>query len=476
MNKHLFLFRFFLLSSLSADDTMQPQKHPGIAYDWHYPADYAELCNWSKIASYKIASYLTDPLCKAREYSVRIQILEELPPSPYLFSCIDPLCTYLKQMQLCDDKWLDQEQIARFAEKCLLTGGAASFALLSPITTFPAMILRSIASNLESDPFIHYLGQLPEQALQKNSFSCLQWNICGIKAGYDIEEGGQIPIRDAFLPFSDNRIAQIAKVIMQENPDVLSLNEVYDIQDALYLVGALQGLYAHFVIQCGPRTQGVNSGLFFASKFAIRDLSFTPFDKNLLVDNTQYSEKGFLTIKLQDEKGPIFTVISTHLQHSDEPQYPTQEEIIAREKELEVIFQRAFYDENENILITGDLNLEDEELSRSHPTAYKKFQKTVAYTSCLDEENTTWLGDEWYVNYGNKSTTISWVPSSKTRIVRKVSQGLNLDHSLVKILEDNKRSPSIQTYLKSTGYDPRKISRESLSDHMILISNITVPR
>lgn len=476
MNKYIFSLAFSLICSLAAEDILQPQKHAGIAYDWHYPEDYAELCNWSKITSYKIASYLTDPLCKAREYSVRMQILEELPPSPYLFSCIDPLCTYLKQMQLCDDKWLDQEQIARFAEKCLLTGGAATYALLSPITTIPAMILRSIASNLERDHFIHYLGQLAEQPLQNNTFSCMQWNICGIKAGYDIEEGGQIPIRDRFLPFSENRIAKIAKIIMQENPDVLSLNEVYDIQDALYLVGILQGLYSHFVIQCGPRTQGVNSGLFFASKFAIRDLSFTPFDKNLLVDNAKYSEKGFLTVKLQDEQGPILTMISTHLQHSDEPQYPTQDEIIAREKELGVIFRRAFANESENILITGDLNLEDEELAISHPIAYKKFQKTVEYTSSLDEEHKTWLGDEWYVNYGNKSTTISLVPSSQTRIFRKVSQGLNLDHSMVKVLEGDKLSPSIRTHLKTTGYDPKKISRESLSDHMILISNITVPR
>ncbi|MBX9923688.1 MAG: endonuclease/exonuclease/phosphatase family protein [Rhabdochlamydiaceae bacterium] len=476
MKKHLFSLSFSLLSSLAADTPTEPQKHPGIAYDWHYPADFAELCNWNKIAAYKLASYLTDPLCKAREYSVRAQILHELPPSPYILNSIDPLCSYLKQMQLCDDKWFDQERIARFAERYFLIGNAAAFSLLAPASTLTAMILRNIVSNLESDPFIHYLGKLPEQELQNNAFSCMQWNICGIKAGYEIEEGAQMPIRDALVSFSETRIVKIANVIIQQDPDVLSLNEVFDIQDALYLIGALQNHYAHFIIQCGPRTTGVNSGLFFASKFAIRDLSFTPFSKDLLVGNAQYAEKGFLTVKIQDEKGPIFTVISSHLQHSNEPQYPNTEEILARKKEMEVIFQRTFCNEKENVLITGDLNLDDEELYTSHPQMYEKLQKTVEYTSDFDEEKYTWLGDEWYINYGNRSSTFSFIPSSGDKTPRRVSQGINLDHSMVKTLENKELSPCIYTYLKSTGYDPKKISRTSLSDHMILMSHITIPR
>jgi hypothetical protein len=476
MDKYFFLLGLSVFSALVAENVQEAQQHPGIAYDWHYPADYAEFSNWSKIAAYKLASYLTDPICKAREYSVRAQILEDIPPTPYIFSCIDPLCSYLKQMQLCDEKWLDQEEITRFAEKCFLTGGAISYGLLSPVTTLSAMILRGLASNLETDRFIHYLGQYPEQELQNGALSCMQWNICGTKAGYDIEEGGQMPIRDRLLPFSENRIAKITQVIVQENPDILSLNEVFDIQDALYLVGALQRQYAHFIIQCGSRTTGVNSGLFFASKFAIRDISFTGFAKNLLIGTTQYAEKGVLTVKVQDQKGPILTILSSHLQHSNAPSYSTAEEIAARKAEMDIMFQRAFANTNENVLITGDLNLDDEELYTSHPEMYNRFQKTVDYTSDLDEERYTWLGNEWYTNYGNRPSIFSPIPSNGTRATRKISQGINLDHSMIKILDNKELSPTIRTYLKSTSYDPTKLSRDSLSDHMILMSYITVPR
>ena len=468
-----------LLSTLAVIPALAvstPPSHQGISLDRYEPANYTELSIWSKIAAYRMASYLTDPVCRAREYSVRLQMTEELSPSPIVQDLAARICLYVQSLQLGHEEDLDPEIIARFAEKCFLIAGCAGCAMISPFTSIPGMILRSLASNLETERFIHYLGSAPEKQLQNSTLSFLLWNICGIKGGYEIEEGGQMPMRDDLSFASQSRLANIVKKLLEEDADILSLNEVFDINDAVYLVSALQTRYAHFIIQCGSRTVGPNSGLFLASKFSIKGISFTPFPKEFLVGSAKYAEKGFLTVTVQDAKGPIFTTIHTHLQHSDQPSYPTQEEKLARKQALSMIFDRMFLDDLENVVLAGDLNLDDEELASSHPESYAKLQKTTSYDLPEDEETTTWLGDQWYVEHGNQENTFSFFSAGDRQRQRKISKGLNLDHIAMKI-HQNTSGPSIQsTHLKKTGYKPHEISRASLSDHMILISSIHVPR
>jgi endonuclease/exonuclease/phosphatase family metal-dependent hydrolase len=449
----------------------------GIAYNsGPFPKTCGELASWSKIASYRLASYLTDPVCKMREYSVRLQILDEIPPSPCIMNLVDSICSYVEAMQYTDKKWLDRDLVARFSETCFFVGGMIGYSAAAQLTTLPAIALRFAASNLESENFIHYRGLMPEKQLEEdNSFSHMQWNVCGVKAGYDIEEGGQMPIRDELVPFSENRIVKIAQKILEEDADIVCLNEVFDMNDAVYLVEALQNYYAHFVIQCGSRTHGLNSGLFFASKFAIKDISFTPFPKEFLVGLAKYTEKGFLSVNAYDERGSIATIIATHLQHSIEPNYPSKEEQLARYEELNLIKKAIDALPEENIVVSGDLNLDDAEFMQFNPKFYSQFTKAVEYDSFFDEESKTWLGDQWYVEHGNKNSTFSPI-SGHENTLRKPSTGINLDHVLVKIKPAGLLIPQIYTIVKSTGYKPDKISRESLSDHMILLSEIVIAR
>ncbi len=379
-------------------------------------------------------------------------------------------------MQLIDDAWLDPEYIAPFAEKCFLLSGSAIFFTLSPITTLPVMILRFAASHLESKRFIHDTTLVEEKEVYDNTFTHMQWNICGIKGGYDIEEGGQMPIRDDLLPFEEHRISKIIEKILNEDPDVLCLNELFDINDAIYLVGALQNRYAHFVIQCGTRTLGINSGIFFATKFGIQNINFTSFPKEMSVGNTKYAEKGFLTLKTYDCNGPIAKLILTHLQHSGEPEHPTFKEEFTRKQQLYMVLQEIDPYTDENVVLSGDLNLDDVEFLKIDPLFYSLFKKTTDYATSINEENKTWLGDQWYIEYGNKESTFSLLQPSTTSNKRKISNGINLDHVLVKICSDKSLTPEINTILKSTGYNPKKLSRESLSDHMILFSTITLKK
>jgi endonuclease/exonuclease/phosphatase family metal-dependent hydrolase len=469
-------YLFFLSISTFSFGLDKNKSHEGVPYSWHYPSSCGELSSWSKIAAHKIASYLTDPPCKAREYIVRAQILQDLPPSSYTKNSVDSLCHYIQKLQLVDERFLDPSHIAPFVEKCFLYGGSALFATLSPFTALPGMALRFAASNLETEKFIHYTTHVPEKEMESKAFTHMQWNICGIKAGYDIEEGSQMPIQDDLLPFKENRIFKIAQKIIEEDADILCLNEVFDIKDATYLVDVLQNIYSHFIIHCGTRTLGVSSGLFFATKFKIHDINFTAFPKEILVDNAKYTEKGFLSLKTYDSKGAIATIIMSHLQNSDEPGFPQIEEEIARKKQLDMIFQEIDFNLDENVVVAGDLNLDDDEFIKIAPEFYSQFHKIVDYTLPSNEETKTWLGDKWYVEYGNRESTFSPLASNSTRVKRNVSSGINLDHVLVKKNFNNSQTPKITTALKSTGYDPEKISRNSLSDHMILFSKIELKR
>lgn len=459
----------FFLSICTATYSLEKLgAHEGIVYSLHWPENNQEFLSWSKIAAYKIASYLTDPVCMAREYSVRLQILQDLPPSPAFERSVESICSYIRQMQQIDESWLDQQKMARFAERCFLLGGFAFYSVLTPATALPAMLLRFVASNLENENFIHYRGLVPEKSFESGTLTHLHWNICGIKAGYEIEEGGQMPLHLG-------RIVEIAQKILFEDPDVICLNEVFDINDAIYFVEALKCRYAHFVIQCGSRTSGPNSGLFFATKFGVDKISFTPFPKEILVGNAKYSEKGFLIVKMEDRQGPIATMILSHLQHSNEPNFPTIEEEAARKRELDLILKQIDFTTDEHVILAGDLNLDDEEFLRIEPRYYSRFKKTRDYTSVFDEESKTWLGDQWYVEYGNRDFTCSFISASGIR-KRQVSEGMNLDHVLVKIPKEESLRPEIHTILKSTGYNPQKLSRASLSDHMILFSTIKLKR
>jgi endonuclease/exonuclease/phosphatase family metal-dependent hydrolase len=472
MLKYLLLISISL-SAYALDKDMPPE---GVKYSEELPTNYKELCSWGKIASYKLASHLTDPPCKVREYLVRSQILQDLPPSTYMTSCAESFCSFGRKSKFINEQFLNPHHIAHFAERYFLYGGIAVFSILSPITTLSGMLLRFAASNLEKERFIHYRTSLPPKNLKNDSFTHMHWNICGINAGFDIETGGQMPIQDDLLPLSENRLYKIGEKILKENPDVICLNEVFDIKDALYLVKTLQDKYSHFVFQCGAKMLGLNSGLFFATRFSIKDIHFTAFPSSFSIGAVRYIEKGYLSLKAYDENGPIARMILSHLQGSDESDHPKSEEQLIRKKQIAMILQDVDFHSNENVIVAGDLNLDDEEFLEVNPEFYSQFNKTVDYTSPDNEEPRTWLGDHWRTEFRNRENSFSLLPSNISNPQNQVSEGINLDHVLVKKQADESLSPKITTTLKSTGYDPKKISRDSLSDHMILLSHITLKR
>jgi endonuclease/exonuclease/phosphatase family metal-dependent hydrolase len=335
----------------------------------------------------RLASWMTEPVCKVHEYFRTIQVVDHLA-----------------------------HQI--FLGLGMLFWG--SLCCLAPL----GIGLRWIVSQIETKPYLYFQGKALE--VVKNDFSLLSWNIACNSGGYSISDAGVMPWA--------YRIDDIVKQLHAQDADVLSLYEVFDPEAGLYLYSQLKDQYAHFYFNIGARVIGVNSGIFIASKIAIENPEFIAFPKEMLVGRTKSAEKGFFSFDVAD-----FKIFSTHLQHSEECDYSTSEEVEARKSEMELIMDKIRLVSGP-IILTGDLNMGDEELT----TWSSHFKKG-------EHSEKTWGGDQFYATLvGNK----------------QISPAMNLDYTMVQRAE-------ITTEIIPTGYDATIFNPSALSDHAGLMSYVT---
>lgn len=376
------------------------------------------LPDWIAQGVFQVASYLTDPVCKAHEYYRRISVVNFLNPTSY------EICNLIRKVTLCV--------------------GIVGWALLAMVTSLPGIGLRTLGSYLQNEPFIYVQGSKEPKILPPDcSFSLLSWNICCVGAGYSISDGG-------VLPWSF-RIDEIVEQIIEKDADVNCLYETFDAKSAFYICDRLkQRGYNHFYFNIGPKAVGVSSGILIASKFKIYNPEFTPFPQDSLVGRTKNAAKGVFSFDLMSRGRSFARIYSTHLQHSEEPQFPTAIEIEARRKQMQIIVDKVNTVRDRCIVVTGDLNLDDEEYRNSSWQAC--FQKGDQYEKGVK----TWGGDKFCARLVGK----------------RVSGPLNLDHTMVL----NGSARSIQTSLVKTGYDPAVFKEGVLSDHSGLFSKITCTR
>lgn len=384
--------------------TAAPVHAPTIAQD-------TTPSSWEN-AAFTAASYLTDPICKAHELFRRVSLVDSLNP----------------------DSW---RMTKLFQKAALLLGtGFCFFVNLPPLLLFlPGMAIRFLASNLQSRPFLHWAGRAKALSDKPESFSLLSWNICCIGAGYAISDGGVMP-----WPF---RIDLLAAKILEQKADVVCLSEVFDIKTASALYDAMKDEYAHFYVHIGPRTIGPSSGLFIASKYELNNPNFTAFPKEMLDGRAKKTEKGVFSF---DVAG-FATVLTTHLQHSEEPQFPKIEEETARRQEMELIMEKVeSVAAGRAVIVTGDLNLDPKELKASAWSQW--FQQT-------DNLPPTWGGDEFCAKLAGR---------------KRFSTERTLDYTLLK----NGTAKEIKTTVVETGYVASKFKRLALSDHLGIRSVISL--
>ena len=377
-------------------------------------AAFPESDGWDKAVwldkaaahAFRAASYLTDPICKSHELFRRI-------------------C-------LADAETLDP--VLNLARKAALFVGLIAWASLALVTTLPGIALRALAAYIQKRPFIYWRGDAEGKVLPPGrSFTLLSWNVCCVGAGYSISDGGVVPWSD--------RIDRIVDQIIEKDADVNCLYETFDSKSAFYLAERLKEKgYADFYFNIGPKAVGVSSGIFVASKYNIKNPEFSPFPQDTLVGRTKNAAKGVFSFDLED----FARVYSTHLQHSEEPEFPTLEEVEARRRQMEIIVGKVNQVRDRCVVVTGDLNLDDQEYNSS--SWHARFQKGDEF------RGKTWDGDAFCAQM----------------VEKRISGPLNLDHTMVA----SGTAHAIFTTLVETDYEAARFKADALSDHSALLSVI----
>ncbi len=366
------------------------------------------------IAAFQAASYLTEPACKAQEFYRRICVVDALNPKASV--------------------------LTNLANKVTLCAGMIGWALLS-VLALPGILLRALGVVLQRSPYIYEQGNTLGKVLPLDrTFSLLSWNICGIVGGYSITDGG-------VLPWSF-RIDAIVDKILEKDADVNCLYEVFDVQTATCICEKLkQKGYTHFYYNMGAQHVGFSSGIFVASKYNIKNPEFTLFPQDSLVGRTKFAAKGVFEFDLESQGREFARVFATHFQHSEEPEFPTEEEVKARRAQMQIILDKVARVRDRCIVVAGDLNLDDAEYFSS--SWHRRFQRGDAG---LTER--TWGGDAFCSNL----------------VGRRPSGPLNLDYTLVA----RGTARAIHTALVRTGFDHTVFKADALSDHAGQLSQIAL--
>lgn len=354
-------------------------------------------------------SYLTDPACKILELYRRTQVVDALNP--------------------------DGSSLSNLVQKVSLYIGMAGWSALCILTTLPGLTLRILGERLQTEPFIHWQFDSEKRLPQDRSFTLLSWNICGPAGGFSISDGGVMP-----WTF---RIDDLIRTIEEKNADVNCFYEVFDINMGQYICRRLQEKgYNDFYFHIGPKAIGVSSGILVASKYRINNPEFTPFPEETLVGRTKRACKGVFAFDI----GNFARIFSTHLQHSHLPQYPIAAEVEARKEQMKIIVDKVNAVRNRCVVVTGDLNFDDEEYRASFWQS--RFQKGDRFAT----GQKTWGGDAFCAQM----------------MGIRPSGPLNLDHTMVL----NGTARSIETTIVETGFDAAVFTEKALSDHAGLLSRI----
>jgi endonuclease/exonuclease/phosphatase family metal-dependent hydrolase len=363
--------------------------------------------------TFKLASLCTTPICRAHQHYREIAVVSHLFPNA--------------------------AHIELLSRKAFLFLKMAVAGSLAVITTPIGIALRRLAIYFHTHSFTYLRGEGTESHPASNSISLLSWNICCVAGGFPITDGGVTPWPE--------RIPSIIRTIEEQNPEVLCLYEVFDLDAAYLLYDKLKHRYPHFYLNIAPKGIGVSSGLFVASKYKVAEAKFTPFPKESLSGRSKGGNRGVFGFDLIACGKAVARIFTTHLPHSEEVSFPTSEERTSRARTMEHVLEEIDSIKDRAVVLTGDLNLDDEEYQNSPWRG--RFVKDGNFRG-----KKTWGGDHFCAQMVGK----------------RPSAPLNLDHTLLVA----KTGKKVQTSLLETGFHPEKYQKEASSDHAPLLSKISL--
>ncbi len=228
------------------------------------------------------------------------------------------------------------------ATRALIVAGAIfSVPLLVPALLLGAANkgLRAVGFALQKNNFTYVKGQAPEKELDGKA-KVLTWNLCAIGGGMHYDHGGVNPFR--------TRVEDLVDKILTEDPDVLVLQEIYDINYAEDLIKKLGPHYANFFVHLGANVIGSVGGVMVITKCAVHSFTNTPFDNNDWSLNRTFTQ---LEIKAKPtDTRPSARIIGTHLIHNDSAK--------RMEQVAQIINSLAQQNHILPTVIAGDLNME----------------------------------------------------------------------------------------------------------------------
>ncbi len=304
----------------------QVSRAPRANYTFNFPKERRvdKVINSIAALLFRIASYLTDPICKAHEFYMRASVTSKI-----------------------------------LLKNAFYVAAVAHF-FLAGITTSPGILFRFIGNRIQRQSFICWQGKDAKILPKDKKITISSWNICCMVAGFAFGEN--------LVPWSF-RIDRIIDDLVKKDADVNCLYETFDASAAFYITKRLKAHgYKHFYFNIGSRALGVSSGIMIASKYKVEEPEFTVFAQDTLLGPTKFSSKGVFAFTLTSKSRLFARIYATHLQHSDIAQQPKKDEINARKKQMELIGREVdkYREKHPNIclLVTGDLNLDDKEFAQ----------------------------------------------------------------------------------------------------------------
>jgi endonuclease/exonuclease/phosphatase family metal-dependent hydrolase len=174
----------------------------------------------------------------------------------------------------------------------------------------------------------------------------VSWNVWGV------------PV---ITPELDERLAEVPEALMALEPDVVCLQELWEARHAENVAKALaaKGI-RHFRRFEGPSGR---TGLFVASRWALRDAGFRPFSLGRMPHSLWHLdwmvEKGVASVTVETPAGAL-RLENTHLQ----AQYRTDEYGAERLAQAVELLLGGRERRNDALVVTGDFNGRGDELPR----------------------------------------------------------------------------------------------------------------
>lgn len=182
-----------------------------------------------------------------------------------------------------------------------------------------------------------------------------------------------------------NRISYITDFLIQKNPDIICLQEVFD-SGIFFILNTKLANYNYVCYRPKKLNNYLSSGLAIFSKTNITECSYEKF-KNTCGED-KYCDKGFATITTKVE-GIYFKIVNTHL--NADAIFSTYEKCEeTRLRQMSQLLSKISNRNRHDIILCGDFNIDF--TSVTGKKIYKKIKSLS--TSCTNSKKMITFDDE----------------------------------------------------------------------------------